>query len=157
MGKQKSTQTQPDKAVMTFEDYKLIKVVFELKEITEDFRHPVSTNIGVGYHYYEEEKILHVILGVKSEDKDASYGFEIDMVGVFKFENSIPEEAIKKFANINCPAILFPFVRETIADLTRRAGFTPLLLSPVNFARLFQEEAKTSQKKTSRKKTSLKK
>ncbi len=153
----RKSASQPDKISMTFEDYKLVKVEFEVKEVVDGFKHPATTDIGVGYHYYEEEKLLHIILGVRGNDDDASYKFEVNIVGIFKFEEPVPEEAIKKFANINCPAILFPFVRETIADLTRRAGFTPLLLSPVNFARLFQEEAKTSQKKTSRKKTSLKK
>jgi len=35
--------------------------------------------------------------------------------------------------NVNCRAIIFPYLREYISDLTKRAGFTPLFLPPFNF------------------------
>lgn len=38
-----------------------------------------------------------------------------------------------------CPNIIFPFVRETVADLVQRAGFPPLLLQPVNFDAVYAE------------------
>ncbi|MDP3298216.1 MAG: protein-export chaperone SecB [Thermodesulfovibrionia bacterium] len=41
---------------------------------------------------------------------------------------------------------MFPYVRETIADLTRRAGFPPLHLNPINFIQLAEkQEAKQTQ------------
>lgn len=147
MGKQqKAIQKEPDKITMTFEDFKLVKVVFEVQEGEEDLRPPTTIDIAGGHQYYEEEKTLHIILGVKSNDKAASYKFDVNIVGIFKFKEPVPEKAIERFARINCPAILFPFVREAVADLTRRAGFTPFLLKPINFAEFYQEKAKTAQK-----------
>ncbi|MEN8664056.1 MAG: protein-export chaperone SecB, partial [Polycyclovorans sp.] len=35
------------------------------------------------------------------------------------------------------PSLIFPFARETIADLVQRAGFPQLLLQPINFDALY--------------------
>ena len=56
--------------------------------------------------------------------------------GLFEIQN-IPEQALEPFLLINCPALLFPFLRRLVADLTREGGFPPLLLDPIDFAGLF--------------------
>jgi preprotein translocase subunit SecB len=43
---------------------------------------------------------------------------------------------------IHCPALLFPFARHLIADATRNGGFPPLMLDPVDFARLYEDQQK---------------
>ncbi|MBW1706391.1 MAG: protein-export chaperone SecB, partial [Deltaproteobacteria bacterium] len=47
---------------------------------------------------------------------------------------------VEPIAKINCPAILFPFLRECVADITRRAGFNPLILPPINFVELAKQK-----------------
>ena len=49
----------------------------------------------------------------------------------------MPEQALEPFLLINCPSLLFPFLRRLVADLTREGGFPPLLLDPIDFAGLF--------------------
>jgi len=39
-----------------------------------------------------------------------------------------------------CPTQLFPFVRETIADLAAKGGFPPLMLQPLNFDALYLQQ-----------------
>jgi preprotein translocase subunit SecB len=64
------------------------------------------------------------------------YDLELAYAGLFQVEN-LPEPALEPFLLIDCPALLFPFVRRLVADLTREGGFPPLLLDPINFANLF--------------------
>ena len=40
-----------------------------------------------------------------------------------------------------CPTQLFPFTRETIADLVVKGGFPSLLLQPINFDALYMQHA----------------
>jgi preprotein translocase subunit SecB len=46
---------------------------------------------------------------------------------------------------VNCPTLIFPFLRRIVADVTRDGGFPPLLLDPMDFGALFmrrkQQEA----------------
>lgn len=64
------------------------------------------------------------------------YRLELVYAGLFRIEN-IPEKALEPFLLVNCPSILFPFVRRLAADLTREGGFPPLLLDPFDFASLY--------------------
>jgi preprotein translocase subunit SecB len=64
------------------------------------------------------------------------YDLELSYAGMFQIE-SLPEAALEPFLLIDCPTLLFPFVRRLVADLTREGGFPPLLLDPINFANLF--------------------
>jgi len=36
--------------------------------------------------------------------------------------------------------VLFPYVRETIADATLRAGYPPVHLQPINFEALYAQQ-----------------
>jgi preprotein translocase subunit SecB len=78
------------------------------------------------------------------------YDLELSYAGLFQAEN-LPEAALEPFLLIECPTLLFPFVRRLVADLTREGGFPPLLLDPINFASLFakrqQERAAQQQAK----------
>lgn len=64
------------------------------------------------------------------------YEFEMIYAGLFKLEN-IPQQALEPMLLVNCPMLLFPFLRRIVADLTREAGFPPLLLDPVDFGALY--------------------
>jgi preprotein translocase subunit SecB len=46
---------------------------------------------------------------------------------------------------IECPRLLFPFVREIIATATRNGGFPPLLLDPIDFVALYQQRVAQQQ------------
>ena len=64
------------------------------------------------------------------------YQLEAVYAGIFRIKN-IPEEALEPFLLINCPALLFPYLRRLASDLTREGGFPPLLLDPIDFAGLY--------------------
>jgi preprotein translocase subunit SecB len=39
-----------------------------------------------------------------------------------------------------CPNVLFPYARETVSDIVSRSGFPPVILAPVNFEALYQQQ-----------------
>ena len=67
------------------------------------------------------------------------YDMELAYAGLFEIQ-SMPEPALEPFLLINCPSLLFPFLRRLVADLTREGGFPPLLLDPIDFAGLFMQK-----------------
>jgi preprotein translocase subunit SecB len=64
---------------------------------------------------------------------------ELDYAGVFLVEN-VPEEQMHPFLLIECPRLLFPFVRRIISDVTRDGGFPPLNIDTVDFLALYRQE-----------------
>ena len=70
------------------------------------------------------------------DDGGTIYQLELTYGGVFQV-NSLPREALEPFLLINCPSMLFPFLRRLVADLTREGGFPPLFLDPIDFGALY--------------------
>lgn len=63
---------------------------------------------------------------------------ELDYAGVFVVEG-VPQEQLHPFLLIECPRMLFPFVRRIVADTTREGGFAPLNLDNVDFVALYRQ------------------
>lgn len=64
---------------------------------------------------------------------------EMEYGGIFHIEN-VPEEQLHPFLMIECPRMLFPFVRRIVSDVTRDGGFPPLNLDTVDFLALYRQE-----------------
>ncbi len=64
---------------------------------------------------------------------------ELEYAGVFQVEG-IPEDQLHPFLMIECPRMLFPFIRRVISDVTRDGGFPPVNLDPVDFVALYRQE-----------------
>ncbi len=86
------------------------------------------------------EVVLSVTLTVKIDDKTI-YLIEINQAGIFLIK-SIPEDLIGRMLATSCANILFPFAREAVSDIVVRGGFPQLLLTPVNFDALYEQQRK---------------
>jgi len=64
---------------------------------------------------------------------------ETSQAGIFAIRG-IPPEQMQPVMAVNCPNVLFPYARETIASATIRAGYPPIHLAPINFEVLYQEQ-----------------
>lgn len=70
---------------------------------------------------------------------DTLFLCEVDYGGIFHVEG-VPEDQIHPFLLIECPRLLFPFVRRIISDVTRDGGFPPLNIDTVDFLALYRQE-----------------
>ncbi|OGW39380.1 MAG: hypothetical protein A2Y97_12800 [Nitrospirae bacterium RBG_13_39_12] len=136
---------------MKFKEFALLKLNFDLNDDFKvedtDTNIEMTPEITMSHQFIEEKKQLVVVLGLRQLTGNIPYRFEIKAGSLFQFANIPEENILKQLATINCPAIIFPYVRETIADLTRRAGFPPLHLDPINFIQLAKEREIQQKKK----------
>lgn len=105
---------------------------------TEVFDANMEIHAGEG----EEKDVIFTDLVVTSRlrHKEAIQAeAQIRMIGVFIVKNASAEEK-RNCAFINCPAIMFPFIREHITSLFVRSGLKPYMLDPVNFVKLATEK-----------------
>jgi len=63
---------------------------------------------------------------------------EAVQAGIFQIVG-VPDEEMGPLLGIGCPTILYPYARETISDMVTRAGFPPVLLSPVSFESIYAQ------------------
>lgn len=103
-------------------------------------------NVSISSGDQQESKLVDSLVVVNTpEKKDAEnlpFYFSITGRGLFSFSKELTEKEFDLFKNINCPAIVFPYIREQVADLSRRSGFPPLHLPPVNFVKMHKKNSK---------------
>lgn len=64
---------------------------------------------------------------------------EVTQAGIFQVRN-IPSEELEPILAVMCPNILFPYLREVVSDVSVRGGFAPVLLNPINFDMIYQQQ-----------------
>ena len=86
------------------------------------------------------ETAIKLNITSKAKDGDATlFVLEIDYVGIFQVEN-VPEEQMHPYLLIECPRMIFPFLRRIVSDVTRDGGFPPLNLENIDFLALYRNE-----------------
>lgn len=122
---------------LSFEQFRIVSLSFSINETYRKRKTiPINTQIRVAHEFDKSKKQLTIRLKTSSIKGNIPFYFEIEGEGVFVFDKSPDKDILEKVANINGPAIIFPYIRETIADLTRRSGFKPLHLPPIDFVKL---------------------
>ncbi len=89
-------------------------------------------------HQYEVITKFRV-QSVNGKDKTPLFLCELDYGGVFHVEG-VPEDQLHPFLMIECPRMMFPFVRRIVSDMTRDGGFPPFNMDPVDFVALYRQE-----------------
>ena len=93
---------------------------------------------------YEVLIKLSIVSSAKKENSNDSknsklFILEIEYGGLFEV-TGVPEDQIHPYLMIECPRILFPYLRRIVADVTHDGGFPPLNLEQINFLALYQKE-----------------
>jgi len=97
---------------------------------------PIHVDVSVnplGGNVYEV--VLHLRAEATSAGKPVFIA-EVAYGGVFTI--NVPAEHVQPLLLVECPRMLFPFVRRLIADLSRDGGFPPLMVQPIDFVQLYR-------------------
>lgn len=108
--------------------------------VQQDMKPKFSINVELDAQRLEGNVFEVVLkLGVDATANDdqvflveLAYGAVATLVG-------IPEEQLQPACLIEVPRLIFPFARRVIADVTRDGGFSPFLMEPIDFMRLYQQ------------------
>ncbi|MDA8579113.1 protein-export chaperone SecB [Rhodobacteraceae bacterium] len=87
------------------------------------------------------ETVIKLNIDSKSKDtNDQLFLLEIEYAGVFTV-TGVPDEQLHPFLMIECPRMIFPFLRRVVSDLTQDGGFPALNLETIDFMQLYRSEA----------------
>lgn len=101
----------------------------------------IDLQLNLGAQQLEEgifESSITVTVTAKLADNKTMFLVEATQAGIFQIRH-IPAEELDPILGVACPNILFPYLRETVSDVVNRAGFPPVLLSPINFDALYAQ------------------
>ena len=79
------------------------------------------------------------ITSTNKTNGDTLFLLELDYAGIFHVEG-VSDDQMHPFLLIECPRLLFPFVRRIISDVTRDGGLPALNIDTVDFLALYRQE-----------------
>ncbi len=91
----------------------------------EDGVFEVTVTITVTAKLPEKDKVMFLI--------------EAKQAGIFQIRN-LPAAEMETVLAVVCPNILYPYLREVVSNLAVRAGFAPVMLNPINFESIYQQQ-----------------
>jgi len=89
------------------------------------------------------DRLFEVSLKIKvdaKKDGGSVFLLEVDYAGLFEIGSDVPEEYLRPIIMVECPRILFPFARSIVANSIQDGGYPALLITPVDFAGLYQQQ-----------------
>ena len=104
----------------------------------------IQVNVNIDAKKRTTDKQFDVIIKLRVDSKSKNtnnilFVLELDYGGVFQIEN-VPDDQLHPYLLIECPRMLFPFLRRIVSDVTRDGGFPPLNLENIDFLKLYRQE-----------------
>ena len=114
------------------------------KGVDGELNPEIQVNVNIDAKKRTTEKQFDVIVKLRVDSKSKNtnnvlFVLELDYGGVFQIEN-IPDDQLHPYLLIECPRMLFPFLRRIVSDITRDSGFPPLNLENIDFLKLYRQE-----------------
>jgi preprotein translocase subunit SecB len=144
-GAEAQAQVPPKMSVMTqfIRDLSFENILAQ-KGVGGDVQPEVDINVAMeprnrtAENQYEVTMKLQITSKNKGTD-DKLFILEMDYAGIFHIEN-VPQEQMHPYLLIECPRMIFPFVRRIVHDVTRDGGFPPLNMETIDFLGLYRRE-----------------
>ena len=120
--------------------------ILSQKGVSGQVQPDVQVQVNLDAKKRTAENQYEVVMKLKVDSKSKESGdqlflLELDYAGVFAVDG-VPNEQLHPFLLIECPRMLFPFVRRIVSDITRDGGFPPLNLETIDFLALYRNELK---------------
>tara|TARA_B100000941_G_C28432872_1_gene515236 strand:+ start:240 stop:728 length:489 start_codon:yes stop_codon:yes gene_type:complete len=114
------------------------------KGVAGELNPEIQVNVNIDAKKRTTDKQFDVIVKLRVDSKSKNtnnvlFVLELDYGGVFQIEN-IPDDQLHPYLLIECPRMLFPFLRRIVSDITRDGGFPPLNLENIDFLKLYRQE-----------------
>lgn len=94
------------------------------------------------------EDLYDVAIKLKIDSRvqgSALFLLELDYAGRFRIQNAKPEQ-LHPILMIECPRLIFPFVRRIVSDVSRDGGYPAINLDTIDFLALYRQELIRRQK-----------
>ena len=114
------------------------------KGVDGELNPEIQVNVNIDAKKRTTDKQFDVIIKLRVDSKSKNtnnilFVRELDDGGVFQIEND-PDDQLHPYLLIECPRMLFPFLRRIVSDVTRDGGFPPLNLENIDFLKLYRQE-----------------
>ena len=121
-------------AQFRFIDFKVIKSIYQID--VPKFKQGGKLDVNIKFPAeldYAQGQPIAFPMEVLIENEDKSLRIQVGIIGVFESDVDITKE--KSFIEVSAPAIIFPYIRAYVSNLTSMSGIQPILLPTYNMTK----------------------
>lgn len=122
----------------SFIDFRIHRINFALNEKFNSNQAEAKVQTEFKIRHENRQNKLKVYLSIDFKDKTAPFSVYLQGVGLFELKRELSDTELDLMVNNQCAAVLFPYLREAVADISRRAGFPPLHIPQIDFGQAFK-------------------
>ena len=106
---------------------------------------PVSDEMEFGIdpkgEFDKEQSQFTLTMLVTISDKERNLNLSLRMHGFFNYEASDMQE-LRTFIGVSAPALLFPYIRAYVSNITALSGMQPIIMPTLNMVAVGEELAR---------------
>ncbi len=146
------------KSVLSFKRFDVLETIYRFNPSIELDSEDVTPKLSLKIRYQDEDrKLAALIFSIELGDVELSentFYIKVVVVGLFSLEleqdansNDLIDDMYKK----NAVAILYPYIRSIVTDLSSKGSENPIILPPLNVAAMIDEDDLTIEEKINEK------
>lgn len=121
-------------AQFRFLDFKVVKSIYQID--TKKFKQGGKLDVNFKFPTeldFAQKNLISFPMEVLIENEDKSLRIQVGIIGIFESDVDLTKE--KSFVEISAPAIIFPYIRAYVSNLTSMSGIQPILLPTYNMTK----------------------
>lgn len=99
----------------------------------------IQVNLDVRKRDDNQFEVIQKLTITAKTKTDNIYLLELEYAGIFIIQN-VPKDQLHPFLMIECPRILFPFMRRLVRDITTEGGYPPINVDNIDYLALYRAE-----------------
>lgn len=110
---------------------------------TGDVQPNINIQVNLDAKKRPADNQYEVMIKLKIDSKTVEKGdqlflMELDYAGIFHIEG-VKDDQLHPFLLIECPRMLFPYLRRVVSDITRDGGYPALNLDSIDFLKIYRD------------------
>lgn len=132
------------KSILSFNHYDVLETVYKFNPFADDENYELTPRFDIKVKYEDESKVVAgIVFTIEIGNPDLVENplyVKASVLGMFEIESDedVTDEMIDNLYKKNALAIMFPYVRSLVTDLTSRGSEMPITLPPINIAALIE-------------------
>jgi len=124
-------------SIFQFKKYLVENIDFKIKNISNHQRIKFDFDINKEVEYNNNSMNLLVFVDIFKNEINAPFELSLAIRGIFEFSEKIED---KEIFEKNAMAILFPYIRNIITNITSMSGFPPLIIPTLNINKFYENK-----------------
>lgn len=138
-------------SILSFKHYDVLETIYRYNPTIDLETEDVMPELSLQVNYFDEQRTKAVLIfGIELGDPDLeenSFYIKAKVAGMFtlKVDESESTEFVDDMYRKNAVAILYPYMRSLVSDLSSKGSEEPIILPPINVAAMIEDNERITE------------